>query len=544
MLIRLVFLLLLLSGCTTKQVQFSGGAVAADHQLASEAGVRILKEGGNAVDAAVATSFTLSVVRPFSCGIGGGGFMLIHPRNSPPIALNYRETAPDEVGAMFYQTHNSRVGSYAVGVPGTVAGLLAAHERYGRLPLAQVMAPAIEIARGGFFPDDAYRSGVKSAKRALGRVPEALQEIVKAMHRFATNEKLTLLGQGDVLEAIAQHGTDAFYTGDVARAIVASTHNHITLKDLLHYRPRWEKPLVVKIGDGVSIVSMPPPSSGGIALAQILSILQRVGATSLDRDDPLYSHLLVESMKHAFADRAEFLADAAFVDVPVGALLSEKYLDELASRIQNESTAASWAYGSALQQPDDAGTSHLCVVDSDGMVVAVTETINTSFGSQVLVEPYDFVLNNEMDDFSPPTGTNVYGLQQSDKNLPQAGKRPLSSMSPTIVLRDGIPIFVVGASGGPRIISGVVQVILNCVWYGDEPLEGVSRPRLHHQWKPNKLYFEESWINQLTSDSLIAKGHVIDTRTTVGVVQAIAIEGNILKPASDPRKGGVSCGFN
>jgi len=540
----LLLFVLLLGGCATKQPQFSGGAVAADHFLASLAGSWILEEGGNAVDAAVATSFTLSVVRPFSCGIGGGGFMLIQPPNSQPIALNYRETAPSEVGALFYSNHNSRIGPDATGVPGTVAGLLAAHEKYGTLPLAKVMKPAIEIARSGFHLDAAYRNGVENARRSLGKVSTALQESAKALDRFGIVGELTLQGQGKVLEEIAKHGRAAFYEGDVASAIVASTKGHISLNDLKAYTPRWEEPLVVDVGGGFTIVAMPPPSSGGIALIQILSLMQRLGATELNRMNPLYSHLLVESMKHAFADRAEHLADASFVDVPIDALIDPLYLDELASRVSNEVTAESTSYGSNFQLPDDAGTSHLCVVDRGGMVVSVTETINTSFGSQVLVEPYDFVLNNEMDDFSPPTGTNVYGLRQSDKNLPQPGKQPLSSMSPTIVLHDGKPIFVVGASGGPRIISGVVQVILNHIWFDDEPINAIKRPRLHHQWIPDKVYFEKSWRDNRTVHSLQNKGHETTTRHTVGVVQGIAIEDGILKPASDPRKGGSAMGVN
>ena len=519
------------------------GAVAADHQLASEAGVRILQEGGNAVDAAVATSFTLSVVRPFSCGIGGGGFMLIYPPDGEPVALNYRETAPARVGRDFYKNHNSLIGQDAVGIPGTVAGLLAAHARYGRLPIGQVMAPAIEIAMKGFVPDEAYRNGVANAMKALDRAPERLQSTAKAMTRFGQQEALVLRGQAMALEGIAARGRSAFYEGDVGRAIVQSTNSHISLADLSSYQARWETPLVVDIGNELTIVSMPPPSSGGIALSQIMSILHRVGGEALSRDDPLFWHLLVESMKHAFADRAEHLADAAFVDVPIASLLSPAYLDELARRVQRARTAEPSSYGSSVQLPDDSGTSHFCVVDGDGMVVAATETINTSFGSQVLVAPYDFVLNNEMDDFSPPSGTNVYGLQQSDKNLPEPGKRPLSSMAPTIVLRNGVPVFVAGASGGPRIISGVVQVILHAVWFGDSPIVAVSQPRLHHQWMPNRVDIESDWIDKDLVEALELLGHDTGLRISVGIVQAIAIEGQVLKPASDPRKGGVAAGY-
>ncbi|MDP7009342.1 MAG: gamma-glutamyltransferase [Phycisphaerales bacterium] len=541
--IRIVLLSILCTSCTSVQRTYTQGAVAADHRLASEAGVRILKEGGNAVDAAVATSFTLSVVRPFSCGIGGGGFMLIKPANAPPVALNYRETAPEGVDPMYYKDHNSLIGPDAIGVPGTVAGLVEAHRNYGRLPLKQVMMPAIDIAQRGFRPDAAYRKGVEHAIRAFSRVSLELQNRVNCQARCPVDDQIVLRGQADVLRRIADEGTAGFYSGVVARAIVSSTEGHISLNDLKNYAPRWEQPLVVDVGDGVSIIAMPPPSSGGVAVGQILALMHRLNATTLSRTDPLYSHILVECMKHAFADRAEHLADPAFVEVPVDRLLSASYLDELASRVGKEQTAPSSTYGSSSQVPNDSGTSHFCVVDGDGMVVAATETINTAFGSQVTVSPFDFVLNNEMDDFSSPTGTNTYGLQQSERNLPEAGKRPLSSMSPTVVLRDGTPIFVVGASGGPRIISAVVQVLLNGVWFGDEPVDAITRPRLHHQWKPDQVYLEEVWNDTRVEESLREKGHTTTTRPTVGVVQAISIEGRNLKPASDPRKGGSASGI-
>ncbi len=541
--LRVIVITLILCGCASKQQHFTGGAVAADHTLASQAGVEILAGGGNAVDAAVATSFALSVVRPFSCGIGGGGFMLIDSPTMEPVALNYRETAPEKVGPTFFETNDSRIGGTAVGVPGTVAGLLAVHQRYGKLTREQVLAPAIRLARKGFEQDAAYASAMTSVHNLLKDYPEH-EEVAAAMVAiFGGQDRIVDTGQATVLERIASSGFAGFYEGEVAIAIVKATKNSLTLQDLRNYTPRWEQPLVIDIGDGNTIIAMPPPSSGGVAIGQIVGLLQRIGADELQQDTPVFAHCLVESMKHAFADRAEHMADAAFVEVPVDLLLDVTYLDTLAQRIRKDRTLDRYAYGSFTPPPDDDGTSHLCVVDKDGMTVAVTETINTSFGSLVLVEPFGFMLNNEMDDFSSPSGANIYGLRQSDKNLPESGKRPLSSMSPTIVSHHGAPVLVLGASGGPRIISSIVQVLLRVLWAGEEPIDALAHPRLHHQWMPNLVYFEEDFTVR-TQESMQSYGHEIKERGHIGVVQVIQIDDAVFKPASDPRKGGRPAGIN
>ena len=499
--LRIVVLALLFSGCAAKQKTYTNGAVAADHILASQAGVKILQMGGNAVDAAVATSFALSVVRPESCGIGGGGFMIIDSPTMDPVALNYRETAPAEVGPDFYETHDSVNGPDASGIPGTVSGLLEAHRTFGTLTRQQVLAPSILLAK----------------------------------HRDNAE-------QADVLKLISLKGLEGFYAGAVANAIVKATNDHITLEDLSTYRPRWETPLQVDFGDGNTLVSMPPPSSGGVAIAQIIGLLQRVAPESITQNDLDYAQALVESMKHAFADRAEHMADSAFVEVPVSGLLDSVYLDGLADTIQLDATQEMYSYGS-VTVPDDDGTSHFCVIDSDGMMVSATETINTHFGSKVIVEPFGFFLNNEMDDFSSPSGANVYGLRQSDKNLPEPGKRPLSSMSPTIIARNGVPFLAIGASGGPRIISAVVQVLLRILWFEDEPYEAVQRTRIHHQWQPNAVYLEGDTKQTHIASHLRKLGHSHLDRKDIGIVQVILVENGLMKPYSDLRKGGKSFGY-
>ncbi len=523
-----------LCSCTSSnQPEFKNGAVAADSMAASEVGVEILKRGGNAVDAAVATSFALSVVRPESCGIGGGGFMIIDSPTMEPVALNYRETAPKSVTPDFYTSHFSRKGSTAVGIPGTVSGLLTAHERYGVLSREQVLAPAIRLA-------DEQRDILKEWWWLYAIL--AVHNIMESKVDFELYFRLSGFNQSGVLSLIAEKGEDGFYRGSVAKAIVNATEGHISLEDLANYSPRWETPLQIDVGDGNTLIAMPPPSSGGVAIAQIIGLLQRVAPESYTKNELSYAQALVESMKHAFADRAEHMADSAFVEVPVDALLDDEYLDGLADTIRLEETQDTYSYGS-VTVPDDGGTSHFCVVDSDGMMVSATETINTEYGSKVIVEPYGFPLNNEMDDFSSPSGANVYGLRQSEKNLPAPGKRPLSSMSPTIIERNGVPYLAIGGSGGPRIISAVVQVLLRMLWFDDEPNEAVQRTRLHHQWLPNRVYFEEDTMKSYIADHMNRIGHQWSRRKNIGVVQVILVEDGVMKPYSDPRKGGEPSGF-
>ncbi len=540
--LKCLLLFVCMCGCTVKQQTFTGGAVAADHYLASKVGVEILKKGGNAVDAAVATSFALSVVRPFSCGIGGGGFMLIDSPAMEPVALNYRETAPHGVGPNFYQENSSRFGATSVGIPGTVAGLLAAHERFGVLTREQVLMPALHLASKGFKADSAYVNAVRLANNALGSNPEFIALRIN-QSSVVVGQQLDMRNQHNALKLIMDYGADGFYQGKLAQAIVSATSGHISMQDLDTYTPRWETPLQIAIGSGNVLVCMPPPSSGGVAIAQMIGLLDRLNAKQYE-GKPEFTQLLIEAMKHAFADRAEHMADATFVDVPVEQLLSANYLDELASRIVLGKTQKSREYGSHSPPPADDGTSHICVIDGNGMTVSVTETINTSFGSMVTVEPFGFMLNNEMDDFSSPSGENAYGLRQSNKNLPEPNKRPLSSMSPTIVEQDGVPILVLGASGGPRIISSVVQVLLAILWFGDAPVEALTRSRVHHQWLPDVVYVEDKYRDIALENALRHFGYSIKARTNIGVVQVIQSDTKYLKPASDPRKGGKPAGFN
>lgn len=561
---------------------FPRAAVAADHELASLAGAEVLAAGGNAVDAAVATSLTLSVVRPFSCGIGGGGFMLIDaPAAGPALAINYRETAPAAVGPDYFQSLGrdgaSLTGPHAVGVPGTVAGLMHAHERFGTLPRRRVIEPAIRAARQGFIADAAYVGAVRSAVRRLSgdpswpeRFPYAWKQLLGA-GRVRVGDLITNPRHAEALELIARDGAGAFYRGPIAREIVATVRREggpLSDQDLLGYAVAEGAPIRTRFGD-CEIVTFPPPSSGGLAMAQVFGLLEREMAQAtppLTGDPPVHTPVwtaaVIEAFKHAFADRAAFLADPRFVRVPVERLTSPAYLDELAARTEPGLPRPIEGYGSgaaAAPLPTDGGTSHLSVVDADGGAVACTETINTEFGSLVFVERYGFFLNNEMDDFTTRRGgANSYGLRQSDANLPAPGKRPLSSMSPTIVLRlgdlpPGTPRVraVAGASGGPRIITGTTQALLNALVLGMDASAAVEHPRVHHQWQPDQVSIEgirDGGAGAMPAQEAIAqwlhdRGYAVVPAGGESTVQLILSTPAGWEAASDPRKGGKPAGI-
>lgn len=552
------------------------GAVAADHPVASEAGAKMLRMGGNAVDAAVATSFALSVVRPQSCGIGGGGFMVICLPDDPThgrvvTAINYRETAPGGASPDMFETTElpraSTRSGLAVAVPGTVAGLLHALERYGTLDRATVLQPAIDAAVGGYAADKTFVRSVEGAVRELRIMPEAERPAVWAdvLQRGEVTEGQLVrnLHQGSVLATIAAEGRAGFYGGRVARQIVetaAGVGGVLTLEDLAGYEVAEAEPLVFAFGSW-EFLCMPPPSSGGVTIAETLGVLDRLGYRGEEKTAAERAHLLVESLKHGFADRAVWLADPAFVDVPVERLMSGPYLDARAALVDPASTQDPGVYGTRRSDgvgrllPEDSGTSHLSVVDQWGGAVACTETINLSFGSRIAVEGCGFCLNNEMDDFTTVRGrANAFGLVQSEENLPEPGKRPLSSMSPTIVMgEDGSVVAVAGASGGPRIITGTLQTLLNVLVHGMDAAEAVASPRLHHQWSPDVVRTDlrlplpgddrgvpESDLALI--EALISFGHGIEHSRDVGVVQLIVKDSEGVHTACDPRKGGRPAG--
>lgn len=541
------------------------GVVAADHQAASRAGLEILERGGNVVDAAVATSFALSVVRPASCGIGGGGFMLIwDATRRKAVALDYRERAPATASRDMFReavvTESSESpavrGGQAVAVPGTVAGLCYAAEHYGTLPLKDLLAPAIRLARHG-VQVDAHDNGVQ--RTTLGKLTKYegyLQKYSLLRQRYLNNgqtwgeEAVFRSPQLATLELIARDGAAAFYEGVVAAAIVNAVKDaggEITREDLESTKPVVRSALTGQFHD-FDVWSMPPASSGGTALLQTLQTLehweqqQKRSLEELQHNSSAYIHVVVEAMKHAFADRAEFMGDADFVDLPLKRLLSSDYAAQMARKIDDKKTLPSNSYGRFFLN-DDGGTSHFSIIDAAGNAVACTETINLTFGSFVVVPEYGIVLNNQIDDFAARPGEpNAFGLLQSEANAIAPGKKPLSSMTPTIVIRDGRAVFASGASGGPRIISATIQATLNHVVFGMTPAKAVSAPRFHHQWFPNELLLEPALFDR-HAESLRKLGHSPRVSSSIAANQSVSADTRGLMGGSDPRKHGVAAGY-
>ena len=532
--------------------EYLNGMVSSDHYLASKAGADILKKGGNAIDAAVATSLVLSVVRNQSTGIGGGGFMVIHSAKGENIVIDYREIAPKKASRDMYLDKNKKViknlstiGYKAVGVPGNLAGLDFVLKSYGTMSLKELSKTAIAYAEKGFQVDKHFANASKEVN-----------------DRTATEELKTLFFEkgkpksiGDVqknpdlaktLKLISDKGVKEFYKGSIAKTIADEMQKHgglITLEDLASYKPSIRKALKGNYR-GYDILTMPPPSSGGTALLEILNIMEpyKLSWDSMGFGSSKYVHLVTEAMKHAFADRAEYLGDPDFVKVPVEKFTSKEYANKLRSKIDENKTQDNATYG-LKGTPEDHGTTHYSVVDKFGNAVAATETVNTFFGSQVVIKGTGIVMNNEMDDFSASPGTpNAFGLIGNENNAIQPRKKPLSSMSPTIILKNNKPFMVVGASGGPRIITGTLHAIMNVIDFGMNVEEAVSAPRFHHQWFPNKIFIEKEMPMDVR-ENLIKKGHTLATGAAESAVQAIVIKDGKITGASDPRKGGFPEGY-
>jgi gamma-glutamyltranspeptidase/glutathione hydrolase len=532
--------------------QFAHGMVASDQYLASQAGADILKKGGNAVDAAVATSLVISVVRNQSTGIGGGGFMVLHTAKGEDIVIDYREVAPAKASRDMYLDQNkkpipnlSTFGYKAIGVPGNLAGLDYALKKYGTMKLKDLIQPAIRYAENGFETDKHFEAASKTAFDS--GAPAELKKIIfsngkpKKAGEWQKNPDL-----GKTLRLIADKGVNEFYRGSIAKTIVNAMQKNgglITMSDLANYKPKIRKP-VKGTYHGYDIITMPPPSSGGIVLLEILNILEpfNVGWNSTGFGSSGYVHLVTEAMKHAFADRAEYMADPDFVKVPVDMLISKTHADKLRAKFDPNLTHPPEFYGSKTLV-EDHGTSHYSVLDRFGNVVSATETVNTYFGSKVVIPGTGIVMNNEMDDFSIQPGVpNTFGLIGNENNAIQPGKKPLSSMTPTIILKNKKPFMVVGASGGPRIITGTLQAILNAIDFGMNAEEAVSMPRFHHQWMPDKLNIEREMPSDVR-ENLVKKGYQLAISENESVVQTILVRDGKITGASDPRKGGFPEGY-
>ena len=537
------------------------GMVSSVSEIASRVGVDVLKRGGNAIDAAVAVGLALAVVWPSAGNIGGGGFMVIRMADGRTTAIDYREMAPaaahrnvylDEKGE--YIKESSQYGHRAAGVPGTVAGMALALEKYGRLKWATVIEPARRLAAEGFPVWYQLERSLKGSSTQLSRYPETKRIFLRDGNPYETGETFRQPELAAVLTRLKSFGPREFYSGRTARLIEAAMKRAagngtpwMTVEDLKNYRAVERTPLRGNYR-GYEVITMPPPSSGGIAMLAMLNILERYDLKGMGAGSAAALHLQVEAMRRAFADRAEFLGDPDFVKVPVAGLTSRGYADRQAATIDPLRATPSSAIGHGDPVPyESEETTHFTVVDSDGNVVSNTYTLNDGYGNKITVEGAGFLLNNEMDDFAPkPGSTNFYGLIQGEANAVAARKRPLSSMTPTIVLRDGQLQFAVGSPGGPTIINTVTQIILNIIDFGMNIQQAIDWPRLHHQWMPDEIRYEPLGVNPDTLRRLQEMGHRFATMPrNIGDAEGIMIEEKtrVRLGGSDPRLDGKSVGY-
>ena len=550
MLSRVVLILLL--GLPISQAAERTGAAVTVHPLATKAALKVFQQDGNAVDAAVAAALTLGVVDGFNSGIGGGCFMLIRKPDGTFSAIDGRETAPGAANRDMYlrggraKSELSRTGALAIGVPGALAAYDLAIRDHGNLALAGHLGQAAAIAEQGFELDDAYLSRLGSVVKKLRKFPDSARIFLDGDgNAWPNGHRLRQPDLARSYRAIGQHSADWFYRGPFALKTeqwMSDNGGLMTRDDFAHYDARRREPVRTTYR-GHEIVGFPPPSSGGVHVAQILNILEVFDLRSMAPDSAGFVHLVTEAMRLAFADRAHWLGDADFAPVPRG-LTSKTYARRLAKKIDTAKAAKVDAHSTPPNVDTNLfgkHTTHFTTADSDGWWVACTATVNTTFGSGVVIPGTGIVMNNEMDDFSAQPGApNAFGLIGAEANAVAPGKRPLSSMSPTIVLRDGKPIFTVGAAGGPTIITQVVLAIIQVIDFGKPPAEALGQARFHHQWKPDRLLVEKA-LGQVAIDALRAKGHTVKVVNTLGAAQAIGLgqDGKPFTGSADPRGRGV-----
>ena len=531
----------------------SRGMVVSSNPLASQAGVDVMREGGNAIDAAVAVSFALAVAHPIAGNLGGGGFLLYHDAETGrEISVDYREMAPGGAGRDMYLDaagevvpELSTVGYLASGVPGSVAGLHLAWSRFGTLPWRRLLEPAIDLAQNGFVVEEHFARSLESAAPLLERFDETRRIFLPGGSPPAPGGTFTQSDLARTLEAIARDGAEAFYRGGIAELIERDMEAHgglMTREDLGNYVARIRPP-VRGLYRGYEVVSMGPPSSGGVILIEMLNMLELAGRR---QEATMRLHLLVECMRRAFADRAASMGDADFAEVPVDRLLSRdharKRLEDLEETAATESSLVA-AEPLAEESPQ---TTHLSVVDPEGNAVAITTTINGNFGSGVTVKGAGFLLNNEMDDFTSRPGVpNMFGLIQGQANSIAPGKRPLSAMTPTLVKRDGKVLLVLGSPGGPTIINTVLQIILNVLDEGMDLYEAVDEPRIHHQWMPDRIVAETGALSREVEAELESLGHEVVYRGRIGDAHCIRVDpvSGLREGVADPRLWGEARGF-
>jgi gamma-glutamyltranspeptidase/glutathione hydrolase len=523
--------------------------VVVQEEHATDVGLAVLRSGGNAVDAAVAVGFALAVTHPYAGNIGGGGFMLIRLADGRTTFIDFREKAPAKASHDMYLDASGKVavaGWRAAGVPGTVRGFELANKRYGHKPWAELLRPAIDLATNGFKVSHLQMESLKHSAPLLGQSPESKRIFLKDGAYLDWHEVFKQPELASTLERIARRGAAEFYEGRTAQMLAAAMSEHgglITLEDLHHYQAVERKPLE---GDyeGYHLITSPPPSSGGIGLLQMLGMLDGTGYEKTGAGSAKTYHYLAEVMRRFYADRNEYLGDPDFVKEPVTALLEPAYVSARRASINPDQATPSDQINPGLAVGrEDTDTTHYSIVDEHGNAVAVTYTLNSAYGSGVTVPGAGFLLNDEMDDFAAKPGTaNAYGLVQGEKNAIAPGKRPLSSMTPTIVLKDGQVFLVLGAPGGSTIITAVLQVIVNVVDFAMNVQDAIDFPRVHHQWKPDRLDFEPG-VSPDTVRLLQSMGYQMDIAhpRVQSRVEAVLVDDGWLQGGHDER-GGVSIG--
>lgn len=531
----------------TRAVTAPQGMVVSANMIASRVGMEVLSAGGNAVDAAIATGLALAVVHPTAGNIGGGGFMVIRFPDGRSTAIDFREKAPVRAHpGMFIDPatgeyssqihHNSHV---AVGVPGTVAGFDYAHRQYGSGEWARLVQPAVRLADEGFVMTPSLARSLRNVLPAMERYPASVATFSRNGTPWEEGETWRQPDLARTLERIRDGGRDGFYTGETARLLIEEMRRGggiMALEDLALYQPRERQP-VRGTYRGYEIISMPPPSSGGVAMLQMLNILEGFDLRGMGHNSAPYIHHLAESMRLAYRDRARFVADPDFVDVPVERLTSKEYAATLRSRIDGARATPSSPEDIALPAESDE-TTHYSVVDGNGMAVSVTYTLEAGYGSRITVPGAGFLLNNEMGDFNARPGlTTETGLIGSEPNLARPEQRMLSSMTPTIIARDGQLVAVVGSPGGRTIINTVLQMVLNIVDHGMTIQQAVDAPRLHHQWLPDRISIEADGASDAAVEQLRAMGHDVRIAGRQGSVHAIGIAGVVRVGAPDRRDG-------
>ena len=541
-------------------VRADGAMVVSAYPDASAIGAQVLRDGGNAVDAAIATGFALAVTHPAAGNIGGGGFMVIRFPDGRTTAFDFREKAPlaahpemfvDEDDEYSFQLHHR--SHLAVGVPGTVAGFALAHESYGSGEWGRLVEPAAALARDGFEVSERLAVSLERMLPAFQDYPATHAQFSKDGEPFVPGDTLVQADLAATLERVRDQGRDGFYAGATARLLAEEMERGggwITEEDLARYQAVEREPVTGSYR-GFDVISMPPPSSGGTALVEMLNLLEGYDLAAMGHNSPQYAHHLVESMRRAFRDRAAFLADPDFADVPVERLTSKAYADQLRAGIAPAAAGASAPEdveaAAAALAPESMETTHYSVVDADGMAVSVTYTLEGSYGSFITVPGAGFLLNNEMGDFNARPGlTDERGLIGTDANLARPEQRMLSSMTPTILARDGELVAVIGSPGGRTIINTVLQIVLNRVEFGQSPADAVASRRLHHQWLPDEARLEEGYMSAEDAATFAAMGHAVEWRARQGIAHCIFVDAaaGALIGVPDPRDSdGTAAGY-